>query len=222
MTDQGLGQLRYLGGRCIAKMQYSTVTRLRRVMYTNSTAYTHEKAKLHALRNLITGEGQLKATTTMPSSLDVTSSKQNINRSLLNISDEAQHFFITLHDAVRRIQDLEAFAKHGSDVINVVRQQVLANGVVREAFFKCMRDVDDTDLINILFSDCVTRFLAVSSNQYRKALVHQLRRKKTAAHRVEIQKASTSRIEPPAKKTKRSNNLCNMCGGRYKLCKHYM
>ena len=45
MTDQGLGQLRYLGGRCIAKMQYATVTRLRRVMHVNCTAYTHEKSK---------------------------------------------------------------------------------------------------------------------------------------------------------------------------------
>ena len=171
-------QLRYLGGRCIAKMQYATVTRLRRCMHVNCNAYTHEKAKLHALRNLIAGEGQLRATTTMPSSLDVTSSKQNINRSLLNISDEALQFFISLHDAVRLIQDMEAFAEHGSDVLNVVRRKVLANGAVREAFVRCMRHVDDIDIINILFTDCVTRFLAISSNQFRKALVHELRRKK--------------------------------------------
>ena len=39
MTQQGLGQLRYLGGRCVAKLQYATVTRLRRHMHINSTAY---------------------------------------------------------------------------------------------------------------------------------------------------------------------------------------
>ena len=39
MTQQGLGQLRYLGGRCVAKLQYVTVTRLRHHMHINSTAY---------------------------------------------------------------------------------------------------------------------------------------------------------------------------------------
>ena len=39
---QGLGQLRYLGGRCVAKLQYATVTRLRRHMHINSTAYRIE------------------------------------------------------------------------------------------------------------------------------------------------------------------------------------
>ena len=42
LTQQGLGQLRYLGGRCVAKLQYATVTRLRHHMHINSTAYRIE------------------------------------------------------------------------------------------------------------------------------------------------------------------------------------
>ena len=59
---------------------------------------------------------------------------------------------LSLHDAVRLIQDMEAFAEHGSDVLNVVRRQVLANGAVREAFVKCVAWGTSGDNTHILLS----------------------------------------------------------------------
>ena len=77
---------------------------------------------------------------------------------------------------------------------------------------KCFSNDDDINVINVLCHDCVNSYLAVSNNQFRKALVHDLKFKKTASHKVEIAKVkTTSDKETEPKKQKRMANICNIC-----------
>ena len=52
-TEAGLGQLRYLCGRCIAMSKHATVTRLRRHMYNRMDLYREDTSKLHLLCKLL-------------------------------------------------------------------------------------------------------------------------------------------------------------------------
>ena len=100
ITEAELGHLRYLGGRCIAMSKHATVTRLRRHMYKRVDLFSEEKSKLHLLCKLLRSECEIKNTTSIPSSLTVTDTKQNTDRSLVNISDEALSFFELLHNSL--------------------------------------------------------------------------------------------------------------------------
>ena len=191
--------------------KHATVTRLRRHMYKRLDLYSEDKAKLHLLCKLLRNECEIKNTTAIPSSLTVTDTKQNINRSLVNISDEALSFFEVLHDSVRQLQGPHALSKHGASVLNVVKSHILSDNNIQQQFRKCFGTDDDINVINILYNDCVNRYLAVSNNQFRKSLVHTMRSKKTAAHRVEIAKTKTTcGKECDAKKQKKMENICSM------------
>ena len=225
MTAPGESQLRYLGGRCVAKIKYTTVARLRKHMYVKQQLYVADKRKLSLLRHLIRSERELRVTTNIPSSLEVTDHKQFISRSLINISDETFFFFKCLHDAISNLQGHGAFVQHGANILNVVKEAVIADHDLQHLFKNCFPQGQNTDAVNVLYGDCVNRYMLISNNQYRKSLVHKLRTKKTQAHRTEIQKtANITSCEKQrcAKMPKRQymDNICNMCGAKYRKGKH--
>ena len=151
----------------------------------------------------------------------MTDTKQNINRSLVNISDEALSFFELLHNSVCHLQGPHALTKHEAGVLNVVKSHTLLDTNIQQQFTNCFDTDDDINIINILYNDCVIRYLAGSNNQFRKSLVHKMRSKTSAAHRVEIAKVKTTcGKESEAKKQKKVENTCSMCGGRYNKCKY--
>ena len=173
LTKAGESQLRYLGGRCVAKIKYSTVARVRRHMYVKQKLYLEDKRKLLLIGHLIRSERELLVTTKYISSMHVTQHKQFKSRALINISDATFMFFKCLHDAISKLQGNGAFFKHGCNVLNVVETAVLKDYDLKKSFKKCFPEGEEADGINYLYDDCVHRYLLVNNNQYRKSMVHQ-------------------------------------------------
>ena len=101
-------------------------------MYKRMDLYSEEKSKLHLLCKLLRSECEITNTTAIPPSLTVTDTKQNINRSLVNISDEALSFFELLHNSLCHLQGQNALTKHGASVLTVVKSHILSDTNIQQ------------------------------------------------------------------------------------------
>ena len=89
-------------------------------------------------------------------------------------------------------------------MLNVVKSHILSDTNIQQQFPKCFSKDDDTNIINVLYHDCVNPYLAVSSNQFRKSLVHNMRSKKPSSTQSRHCEAkTTSGNESEAKKQKK-------------------
>ena len=197
-NSPGASKVRYLAGRCVAKARWSLISAIRWNMYSNRTKYHVLKEHLDAVCHLRVSEHLLVPTTSFSTTLHETSRRQNVRRSLTNVSDPVHLFFCSVESKRQTLETPGAMHLFGGKAISISQQQILKDEALIEQWRK-LYDLTafDQDTLAAVFKDVVSRYMFIANNEYRKTLVQLLRQKKTHAHRVEVQKKSKSNTEQP-------------------------
>ncbi len=191
--SQGASKIRYLGGRCIAKGRYSLMQAVKRNLYTNRDAYKNHRECLTVLEHLMITEQEVLDCSDYLRSLHETERRQNIRRSLVNITDDGFLFFCALESRRQELTTLAAFQRHGGNVLLECDSAILGDTTLLTQWHGLFpHDTYDERALMTCFQDITARYLRIGSNQYRKGLVASMRKKKRHAHRVEVQKSTGS------------------------------
>lgn len=96
LCDTARGKIRYIGGYVVAKLHYQHKVQVKSTCFKTSAADKHKydlaKESLVLLDIMKASEITVMASSSDVGSLKETERKQNLNRSLINITDEAFHF----------------------------------------------------------------------------------------------------------------------------------
>ncbi|CAC5408437.1 unnamed protein product [Mytilus coruscus] len=183
--DAGLGKLRYIAGRCIAKSKYHYMTIGKNNMYKKNkqSCVTDCFLKVKILDYLTTTYADLLESSSYKESLEETKRKQNLTQGLTDIKDDVLDFFMDIDRNRINYQNEKMFHKHGSNVFNFVHEKLLSSKTLFTNFQKLLQNFDltatfvrvDEDLamacLKELYSDLILRFCRVSDNQFRKDLI---------------------------------------------------
>ncbi len=192
-TDPGASKIRYLAGRCVAKARYSLMSGVKRAMYRQRAKYHQLREQLDALQHLVEREESLLTSTSYTQSLHETDRRQNIRRSLTNVSDSVFLFFCKVESKRVQLETLPALHMYGGEVISICGEKMLQDENLVGHWLQMFQGTQfDKDITLSIFKDLCTRYMCIANNQYRKSLVDRLGKKKKHAHRVEVQKPKRS------------------------------
>ena len=158
-------------------------------------SYKESVVAVEMLESLKVEEQHIMSTTTAPESLLDVSRKQQVNRSLINIDDELFHFFLNLTDMCLSLLIDDNVNKHGEQLFNHVRVEILANKdlfgqfcatIVESDFNVDNADEIKNELLNTIYQKIIKIFLTVMVNQFRKDLLETLNVQKKMAHRKQV------------------------------------
>ncbi|VDI27813.1 Hypothetical predicted protein [Mytilus galloprovincialis] len=183
--DAGLGKLRYIAGRCIAKSKYHYMTIGKNNMYKKNkqSCVTDCFLKVKILDYMTTTYADLLESSSYKESLEETKRKQNLTQGLTDIKDDVLDFFVDIDRNRINYQNEKMFHKHGSNIFNFVHEKLLSSKTLFSNFQKLLQNFDltatfvrvDEDLamacLKALYSDLILRFCRVSDNQFRKDLI---------------------------------------------------
>ncbi|VDI04295.1 Hypothetical predicted protein [Mytilus galloprovincialis] len=183
--DAGLGKLRYIAGRCIAKSKYHYMTIGKNNMYKKNkqSCVTDCFLKVKILDYMTTTYADLLESSSYKESLEETKRKQNLTQGLTDIKDDVLDFFVDIDRNRINYQNEKMFHKHGSNIFNFVHEKLLSSKTLFTNFQKLLQNFDltatfvrvDEDLamacLKDLYSDLILRFCRVSDNQFRKDLI---------------------------------------------------
>ncbi len=198
-TNAGAGKIRYLGGRCVAKYRYALMNRIKSHMYSKRDSYMQERKLFELLTVLTVSERELQANSDNVDSLHETVRRQNIRQALTHVSDACFQFFCELEGIRMSVETADNFAVHGKSILMYVQKTALESPALRKtwaalfsATLSCEKVVGSDHPIWTVYEEMVRRYLAIASNQFRKALVESLRPTKVLAHRIQVQKSSAT------------------------------
>jgi hypothetical protein len=199
------GKIRHVGGMCIAKEMYAFRQRMHQIMNSfNCDLDTATKMKqyIELLQQLTDSESSLREHSTYQESLIETSRRQNVSRSLTNISDNAFEFFVSLEKVRLPLFTSGNVVLQQEMVLNTIRDNILNNSTLFQEWAKLfcvpetqtgneisdiMNDLVDTcDNVVSLFEVVIKRYLNTCNSQYRQKLQSELQNKKDLAHRKKI------------------------------------
>ncbi|CAC5398510.1 PIF1 [Mytilus coruscus] len=184
-NDAGLGKLRYIAGRCIAKSKYHYMTIGKNNMYKKNkqSCVTDCFLKVKILDYLTTTYADLLESSSYKENLEETKRKQNLTQGLTDIKDDVLDFFVDIDRNRINYQNEKMFHKHGPYVFNFVYEKLLSSKTLFTNFQKLLQNFDltatfvrvDEDLamacLKELYSDLILRFCRISDNQFRKDLI---------------------------------------------------
>lgn len=147
----GLGKLRYLGGWCVATLQYRKKQVVRRNRYSESAGPRAERVdvEVQLLEQLVTTEADLNKTSWDKDTLYETSRKQNLRNGLTNITDGAFGFFKDLDREIRQLETVPNLHIHGPSFYAHVHEQLLKNKTLQSAWmglFTCEDILEQDDV----------------------------------------------------------------------------
>ncbi|WAR29155.1 PIF1-like protein [Mya arenaria] len=102
-SDVGRGNIRHIGGYCVAKLKYKYQKKVQSALYDTNKVSQLENArkKVLFLSHITVSYSDLTASSTSTDTLKTTHRKQNIRQSLTNISDVTFEFFEKMNEAIR-------------------------------------------------------------------------------------------------------------------------
>ena len=204
-------KIRYVAGYCIAKVRHQFVERKRSCRYRTDTegqcTYKESICAVNILNLLKVEEYTLQSTTTNPESLRDVQRKQNVTRSLTNVTDELFDFFLQFTEKCLRLLTNENVNKSGSKIFEFVKDELLADNDLYLLFLSVVKKSDQLMQFDENADDCqikeepihdvylkiVKTFLMVMINQFRKDILESLDVAKKMAHRKAVQVSTTSK-----------------------------
>ncbi|XP_014663331.1 PREDICTED: uncharacterized protein LOC106806018 [Priapulus caudatus] len=193
LSTEAMGKIRYVAGRCVAKLTSKHHNSWRRLMYAEGSRQKKlcksTVETLNYLDCLTASYADLHKTSEMPETLEETARKQNIRQSLYNISDNAFRFFLLLEKHRVHLETKGRFDVEQQDVISVVEAQLLDTAELKETWRALFlsTDVTESASLDTLFRKIVHSFVLVASNYFRKDLIRSYGQKKMESHRRQIQ-----------------------------------
>lgn len=221
VSDAGKGQLRYIGGRCIAKSKYHNMKTAKNNLYKPKHRQKVNEAFLKvrfldflSARSIDSVDIKYKCT------LKETERKQNLSRGLTHITDDCYHFFIRLNEVRMKHQTEYNLYVHGGDALNASKEEALKHKELKKLWDMMVLTYLKADTIvegstehcfNGLFDDVVSRFLKIEDNQFRKDCLRKFGQKKTDSLRKKVvsEKSSTENIQKERSVSKESRKRNN-------------
>ncbi|XP_070573165.1 uncharacterized protein [Ptychodera flava] len=210
LSVEAKGNLRYIGGMCIAKTRHKYTKQIRTHMY-NKKKTAAVKRHRYSIEMLDTLEGvhaDLLKSSAHKETLHATARRQNIRGALTNISDEAFNFFMKVEECRVREESVHK-GKEDTHLLADIEDKVLNNTTLFHHWVKLLQNcpksqmvnetdetevvvrtiedlVDGADVICDLYTTIVSKYIRVTNNQTRKDLLQTLGRKKKMAHRKSV------------------------------------
>ncbi len=225
-SSGGLGKKRYLCGWCISKLRHSRRVQIRRNLYK-----AKEKAKVEMLDRetkyldqLVATESFLFENSEHKESLAETKRKQNVNGGLTNVTDSAYTFFSELDKTLMSYETKQNMDLYGEEIYMHITKQLHQNqtlfqswlalftvGVQTSTLVDGEMSDDDVDMehvavVHYLYEDVIQRYIRMSSAQFRRAYLQQMKNEKTEAHR--------KQVKIPKKKDVRKSGICETNQGK--------
>lgn len=196
----GLGKLRYICGCCIAKSKFHFITLGRNNLFKDKkwTFVSSSFLKVKILDHFTTTYEKLLQCSQYQETLHETHRKQNISQSLTNIKDDVLEFFMETDRVSCRIQTESSFHIHGSNILNLVFDELLNCEDLFKRFQSLLTNFDldvtylrvDKELADLsikeLFSDLIWRFCRISNDQFRKDMLRTLKKQKSDSLRKRV------------------------------------
>ncbi|KAJ8310830.1 hypothetical protein KUTeg_012695 [Tegillarca granosa] len=209
ISESGLGKLRYIFGRCIAKSRYSHMKIAKQNLYNpkNRESVAKSFLKVKMLDFLTTSYSDLENNSNFMGTLHETKRKQNLTEGLTNITDSAFLYAKELEEKRNCIQTVHNFHVYGSDFLKYCHSVLLDNSVLfnkwRNLFskfeildkylFTSVKNAENS--LQELYADVILRFCRIADNQFRKDILHQVGKTKSERLRKRVDSKSTSKSE---------------------------
>ena len=236
LFDPGKSKIRYVGGMCVAKTR----------ICLNNTIHTHLGNPLPIPRKKVeTAEKQLNFIYKLEASheerkktdptLAEIERRQNVTQCLTYISDQCFSFFLMLDAKISKLLTIKKFKEGKGDIFENCRSTIQNDEDIDKIWRNlCGKTISYEDS-NFVFDHMLKRYLMVRHKQFlkdtkshynvlkKKRLREELEKKKAKKCDVN-ERPSTSKEQPPKKKTKRAKTPSKGKGrgkGRPKKVKYY-
>lgn len=238
LPDDVRAKIRYISGACTAKLAYKFQVKLRNSLYMESTIdQANRNTNLIAMKlfkGLHVMESDIAYTTRDPESLAETARKQNLNRALKNISDEAFDFFLHTYKLIMQINIAKMIASHEGNTLNMLVKQLCSCDFLIAEWLQLTAEPDADDLyvsIQLESYDCVMKwFCKVWMKDYVAIQKPQMVKSKQAetnlplrtfirgaSSKRPVEEQPTSTRKSTRKKGKKSvKDPCGLCGKNVK------
>lgn len=187
-------KIRYIGGWCIATLRYN-----KRLLVSRNLFKQKMKSEINKCDNEIRLLDQLEEHSDPQSEKDKDQAslveilrKQNVQSGLATINNKAFHFFVDLDNSIQRLETIENLALHGKSFYLYVNSKVKndkdINQKSRNLFFyeDDFKAQDHICTIDSLLLDVITKYIKMSSSQFRQDYKRELKVQKEEAHRKQI------------------------------------
>lgn len=211
MSDSGRGKLRYIFGRCIAKSRFHYMKQSMNSVYKSTHRNQNSKLflKVKMLDSLTETYAFLENSSKYKETLFQTQRKQNLTNGLTNIKDQSFEFIMKVENKRSSLQNEQTFSALGADLLNYTRNEILNDLGIFEFWKRLFSDFEPKDPIfkvNIedaneclleLFKDIIERFCKIADNEFRKKLLHVLKKTKTERlrRRVDLKQSASCTLK---------------------------
>ena len=202
ISDAGLGKIRYIGGRCVAKAKYHLMKSIKPNLYKSNKKQSVNIA-FAKVRMLDYVSTRTLDKSKCNETLKETERKQNLSRGLTHITDECFTFFCDLNRVRMQHQTEQYLQIHGAEALIKGKEEVLKNKMISEEWHNIFRSYKVPDaavsitaeILNDLLLDIVSRFLKIGDNQFRKDVVRKMGKKKSESLRKKVAKGKKVAVE---------------------------
>ena len=187
-------KIRYIGGWCLATIRY------RKKLYVKTNLFKKNKSadiervdrEVRCIDMLTEDEDVLLKTSENPESLEEVKRKQNLRGGLTNIKDVTLDLFVLLDSKVRKSETRENLSVHHKDFYSFIYDKVINDEELIDKWRGLFYDEDELDVndcnesINSLLHEVVSKYLKMSSAQFRREFKRELQIQKEESHRKNI------------------------------------
>ena len=185
MSAAGRGKVRYVGGMVVAKVRFHYMGIVKRSLFRPEMLSKHHEAreKVELLSSLERPSCHLQSSSDDPESLKETERRQNVKKSLVNISDAAMAYFMLLTLEIDTFLNVSSLNRHKENLFQALQDNLNRN----EKLIQCWNGLFPANSqTQDIFKEVNFRYTRVCAKQFRKDLKDSFQLEKTKAHRKQI------------------------------------
>jgi hypothetical protein len=192
LSGTQMGKVRYVGAYSLGKNRYRLIVKMRSLV--NSTDREKRlpldtiRRKLVYIDFITRSQAQILSESKQTETLQETERKQNLRASLTHITDECCDFFKHVCQQTMQLQTLKNVIEKSTDALNFVTFEITSNQSLQQKWLNLFTNCDEEHgpILEELFHDVVTLFVAPLNDQYRKDYLEQVGKPTLTAHRKQI------------------------------------
>ncbi|KAL3857303.1 hypothetical protein ACJMK2_011984 [Sinanodonta woodiana] len=150
------------------------------------------------LDTLIQHESDLIETSEDKVSMTEIQRKQNVRSGLCCVSDKAFHFFQELDKVIRKLETVENVNLYGKSFYDFITSRILLNEALNQQWSQIFTTEDNEYFavhVHKLKEEIVSKYLLMSSAQFRREFKQKVKARKEEAHRKQIQMRRDSKVK---------------------------
>jgi hypothetical protein len=184
-SEAGKAKVRYIAGWCVTSLKHHKKRKFYSVHSRENVNTTDEEVK--CLEELVVTEEEIFQITTDLSSLMDVKIKQNILKGLTNVTDSCFQFFLDLDDRIRRLETMENLNIYSKNLYTFILNEVYESQPLKEKWIALFSDKEQNIILS-LFNEAVSKYMRMSSNEFKGECNRTVAAEKEQAHRKQILK----------------------------------